>query len=46
MVNEFVKFHNSLAFKFCCMVYNELVPKPGWFRNKLLEKPAKARFFL
>jgi hypothetical protein len=23
----------------------ELVPKPGWFRNKLSEKPIKARFF-
>jgi hypothetical protein len=24
---------------------DELVPKPGWFWNKLLEKPVKARFF-
>jgi hypothetical protein len=24
---------------------DELVPKPGWFRNKLSEKPVKARFF-
>jgi hypothetical protein len=34
---QFRKFKNWMIF--------ELVPKPGWFRNKLLEKPVKARFF-
>jgi hypothetical protein len=42
----FLLFYNVnrfQSFSFEAALY-ELVPKPGWFRNKLLENRSKARF--